>query len=170
MADSLEKITESLKTPGSDPYLQFHNMKTNFTKEQLKLICQKGFYPYEFIDSHEKLHYPEPPPKEKFYSKLKLEGISDEDYTDAQHVYKSFDCKSFYDYHHLYLKTDVLLLSDIFENFRKMSLEHYKLDPANYLTAASLAWDSMLLKTKIELDLISDPGILTMIENLREAV
>ena len=79
-------------------------------------------------------------------------------------MFKSFGCESFYDYHHLYSKTDVLLLSDLFENFRKMCLEHYKLDPANYLTAASLAWDSMLLKTKIELDLISDPGILTMIE------
>ena len=45
-----------------------------------------------------------------------------------------------------------------------MCLEHYKLDPANYLTAASLAWDSMLLKTRIELDLISDPEILTMVE------
>ncbi len=75
MADSLEKLTESLKTPGSDPYLKFHNMKTNFTKEQLKLICQKGFYPYEFIDSHEKLHYPELPPKDKFYSKLSLREL-----------------------------------------------------------------------------------------------
>ena len=47
-----------------------------------------------------------------------------------------------------------------------MCLEHYKLDPANYLTAPSLAWDSMLLKTQIELDLISDPEILTMVEKI----
>ncbi len=58
----------------------------------------------------------------------------------------------------------MLLLADVFENFRKMSLEYHKLDPANYLTAASLAWDAMLLKTKIELDLITDQEISTMVE------
>ncbi len=57
------------------------------------------------------------------------------------------------DYHWLYLKTDVLLLADIFEKFYQMGLEYYKLDPAHYLTAASVAWDAMLLKTNIELDL-----------------
>ena len=58
-------------------------------------------------------------------------------------------------------------MADIFENFRKMRLGHYKLDPANYLTAASLAWDAMLLETKVELDLISDPELLTMIEKAK---
>jgi hypothetical protein len=66
-------------------------------------------------------------------------------------------CKTFLDYHLLYLKTDILLLSDIFENFRKMSMDYYKLDPANYISAASLAWDAMLLNTKIKLDLLSRP-------------
>ena len=58
----------------------------------------------------------------------------------------------------------MLLLADVFENFRKMSITHYKLDPANYLTAASLAWDAALLQTKIELELITDQEVLTMIE------
>ena len=104
MASSLDKLSESLKTPGCDPYSKFHNTKANLTKEQMKLICQKGHYPYEFMDSHEKLHYPELPSKENFYSKLRLEGISDEDYAHAQNVYKSFNCKSFWDYRILYLK------------------------------------------------------------------
>jgi hypothetical protein len=63
-------------------------------------------------------------------------------------------CKTFLDYHLLYLKTDILLLSDIFENFRKMSMDYYKLDPANYISAASLAWDAMLLKYKDKVRLI----------------
>ena len=79
-------------------------------------------------------------------------------------MYNHFKCKAFYDYHWLYLKTDVLLLSDIFENFRSMCIEHYRLDPANYLTAASLAWDAMLLKTNVELELITDVSILDMFE------
>ena len=64
------------------------------------------------------------------------------------------NCKSFLDYHLLYLKCDVLLLADIFDNFRRTTKENYNWDPSNYISAASLAWDAMLLKTKIELDLI----------------
>ena len=164
MTASLEKLTESLKAKTGDTYAKFKIMKANFTDEELALIGRKGFYPYEFVDSSEKLTHKGLPPREAFYSQVRLEGISEEDYKHAQNVYSSFKCKDFGDYHWLYLKTDVLLLADIFENFRKMCLEHYKLDPANYLTAASLAWDAMLLKTKVELELISDPEVLAMVE------
>ena len=85
----------------------------------MALIARKGFYPYEFIDDHTKLNYPGLPPKESFYSKVRLDGISDKDYEHAQNVYNTFKCKDFGDYHWLYLKTDVLLLADVFENFRK---------------------------------------------------
>ena len=74
------------------------------------------------------------------------------------------NCKSFKDYHLLYLKTDVLLLADVFENFRKTCFNYYGLDPANYISAPSLAWDAMLLKTNISLEQISDPKILDIIE------
>ena len=69
-------------------------------------------------------------------------------------MYKELNCVKFKDYHDLYLRTDVLLLADVFENFRQTCYNCYKLDPANYLTAPSLAWDAMLLLTNIELDLI----------------
>ncbi len=95
---------------------------------------------------------------------MNLDDISDKDYEHAQNVYNTFKRKDFGDDHWLYLKTDVLLLADVFEDFGKMSLAHYKLDPANYLTAASLAWGAALLQTKIELQLITDQEVLTMIE------
>ena len=82
----------------------------------------------------------------------------------AQHVYRELDCKTFEDYHMAYLKADVHLLADIFENFRKLSLNNYGLDPLNYISAPSLAWDAMLSKTNIELELISDVNMLEMIE------
>ena len=93
--------------------------------------------------------------QQKFYSKLRQEGITQEEYERAKKVYTQLDCKSFKDYHMAYL-TDVLLLADVFENFRKVCINYYKLDPANYLSAPSLAWDAMLLLTNIELELISD--------------
>ena len=68
------------------------------------------------------------------------------------------------DYHDLYLKTDVLSLADVFENFRDVCQESYGLDPAWYYTAPGLAWDAALKVTKVELDLLADPDMLLMIE------
>ncbi|KAK3727479.1 hypothetical protein QZH41_006420 [Actinostola sp. cb2023] len=68
------------------------------------------------------------------------------------------------EYHDLYLKTDVLLLADVFENFRNVCDKHYKLDPAWYYTSPGLAWDAALKLTKVNLELISDPDIHLMIE------
>ena len=60
------------------------------------------------------------------------------------------------EYHDLYLGTDIFLLADVFENFRKTCLQHYKLDPCHYFTSPGLSWDAMLKLTGIELKLISD--------------
>ena len=60
------------------------------------------------------------------------------------------------DYHDLYLKTDVLLLADIFEKFRNTCLDNYGLDPCHYYSSPGLSWDAMLKMTKIELELVSD--------------
>ena len=68
----------------------------------MKLVCQKGHYPYEFIDDYNKLHHETLPPKEAFYSKLKMEGITDKEYARAENVYKHFKCRSFFEYHWLY--------------------------------------------------------------------
>ena len=62
---------------------------------------------------------------EKFYSTLTGEGISDKDYVHAQKVWEVFKCKNMGDYHDLYLRTDVDLLTDVFEKFRKVCIENY---------------------------------------------
>ena len=67
--------------------------------------------------------------------------------------------KTMRDYHELYLKCDALLLADVFEKFRSNSLKDYGLCPSHYLSAPGLSWDAMLKMTKIELELILDPGM-----------
>ena len=59
------------------------------------------------------------------------------------------------DYHDLYLKTDVWLLTDVFEKFINMCLEYYGLDTCHYFSSPGLSWDEMLKMTEIELELIS---------------
>ena len=64
--------------------------------------------------------------------------------------------KTIGDYHDLYLKTDVLLLADVFEKFIKTCLDYYELDPCHYFSSSGLSWDAMLKMTEVELELISD--------------
>ena len=84
------------------------------------------------------------------------EHISDADYQHALNVRHVFKCQTLGDYHDLVLKTDVLLLAEVFENLRKVIIKVYKLDPACYYTSPGLSWDTMLKLTKVELQLITD--------------
>ena len=97
----------------------FYHTKKKFGTENLELITRKGVYPYDYMDDFNKFKEEEPPSIEKFYSKLIGEDISDEDYNHAKHVWEEFKCKTMGDYYGLSLKSDVLILADVFENFRK---------------------------------------------------
>ena len=141
----------------------FQNTKHVF-KSNTGLLTRKGVYPYDYVSSLDKLSETCLPPKEEFYSYLNDEDISDEDYQHAINVWNTFDCKTIKDYHNLYLKSDVLLLADVFENFRKTCLHHYKLDPAHYYTSPGLAWDACLKTTGQNLELLSDYDMLMMFE------
>ena len=141
----------------------FHITKHVF-KHNTSLLTRKGVYPYDYVSTIEKLSEKQLPPKQGFYSKLYDEDISDEDYQHAIKVWNTFECKTIRDYHDLYLKSDVMLLADVFENFRKTCLKHYKLDPAHYFTSPGLAWDACLKTTGQRLELLSDYDMLMMIE------
>ena len=113
---------------------------------------RKGVYPYEYMDTWDRLTEPKLPSKEAFYSKLSDAHISDEDYTHAQKVWATFGCKTLGDYSDLYRHTDVLLLANVFEK----CLRQYGLDPAHYYTSPGLSWDAILKKTGVELELPTD--------------
>ena len=100
------------------------------------------------MDGWEKFEETDLPPKEAFYSKLNMQGISDADYELAIEVWKTMTEKTVGKYHDTYLKKEVLLLSDVFEKFRKTCLEHYQLDPVHFYTAPGLAWKAALKHTK----------------------
>ena len=116
------------------------------------------------MDSMDKFEQTSLPEKEKFYSSLTKKHISNKEYDHAKTVWETLNCRSMKDYHDHYLQTDVLLLADVFENFRQMSLDNYDLDPIHYYSLPGLSWDAMLKYTGVELELITDIDMYQMVE------
>jgi len=158
MPSSLEALSNNLTDD------QCCELAKEYSGEQFQLIRKKGVYPYDYMDSIEKLNETKLPPKAAFYSKLNDSDISDQDYAHAQEVWNVFNCRTMRDYHDLYNKSDVLLLSDVVENFRDVCIKNYKLDPAWYYTAPGLSWDAALKMTGVELELLSDIDMLRMVQ------
>ena len=159
MASSLDKLAKSMSKE------KFINVAANFQQDKFEYVVRKGVFPYDYVDSMDKLDVEYLPTKEEFYSKLYESDISDDEYTYAQTMWELFECKTLGQYSDLYMKIDVLLLADIFENFRDVCMQHYKLDPLWYYTVPGLAWDAALKKTKVVLDLITDDRNLFTVEN-----
>ena len=94
-------------------------------------MLQKGDYPYEYMDHWQKPNETLPENKD-FYSQLNIEDITDADYEHAKRVCKGFEIKHWRECHDLYVQIDTLLLPDVFEKFRIVSLEIYESDPTKF--------------------------------------
>ena len=130
--DSFQFINQSLSNLANNlPTDGFYHKKHEFYSNNLELITKKGVYPYDYMDDFNIFKEEGLPSIENFYSKLTGKDISDEDYNHAKNVWEQFKCKTMRDYHDLYLKSDVLILADVYENFRKPGKEYYNLDPAH---------------------------------------
>ena len=93
-----------------------------------------------------------------------MEDITDADHMRAKRVCKDFEVKNLGEYHDLYLRSDTLLLVDVFKNFGKMCLKIYHLEPLKCLSASGLAWQAALKKTEVKLELLTDIDMLLMVE------
>ena len=142
----------------------FKYLSREFSGECLELVKEKGVCPYEYVDSFKRFDEGEMPGKGVFFSSLRSKGITEEDYLRAANVWNVFGIKNLGEYHDLYLKTDVLLLCDVFEKFIDVCLEYYGLDPCHYFSSPGLSWDAMLKMMGVELELISDIDVHLFIE------
>ena len=153
----MDKLAEQL----SDD--QFKHLKAAYP-EHWELLSKKGIYSYDYMNSMERCDETSLPSKDHFFNKLYDRHVSKEQYGYAENVWKTLVCNTMKDYHNHYLITDILLLADVFENFTKMSLETYGLDPIHYYSLPGLSWDAMLKYTGVELELITDPDMHIMAE------
>ena len=159
MASSLDSLTNNLVC-GGRKLAGFEN----YSEEQYELLVRKGVYPYEYMSSLDKFAENQLPPQKAFYSNLNMSNINNDDYEHAQKVWNAFSIHNLGEYHDLYLKTDVILLANVFEAFRDTCLEHYKLNPAHFYTSPGLAWKACLKKTGVRLELLTNPDMLLMFE------
>jgi len=162
---SLESIVSVLNKANDESLFKHFNTAFKNANPELKtLLRQKGVYPYDFIDSEEKFKLAELPDVSAFFSRLSGNDVKPADYVRAHEVWISANCKTFKDYHDLYLKTDVVLLADAFENFRNTCMKYYSLDPCHYFTSPALSWDAMLKMSNIKIETFTDVDMLLFVE------
>ena len=167
MSSSLDSLVNNLARGGNDREAGAKPQLFGFdeyNEHQCKLLIRKGIYPYEYMDSWDRFEETNLPPKDSFYSALSMSGVSETDYEHARNVWREFGINNMGEYHDLYLKTDVILLANVFEAFRNVCLNNYGLDLAHFYTAPCLAWKACLKKTGIRLELLLDLDMLLMFE------
>ncbi|XP_063242517.1 uncharacterized protein LOC134542299 [Bacillus rossius redtenbacheri] len=150
MARSLASLASYL------PADKFVETSKFFTQNELNLVTRKGVFPYDYVTCWEKLDEPQLPAKEEFYNILNDSHISDAEYRHAQAVWSEFGCVTLGEYSDVYLKTDMLLLTDVFENCRQLCLKTYGIDCSHYVSAPGFTFDAMLKHTKVQLELMTD--------------
>jgi len=138
-------------------------------------MIAKGIYPYDYIDNYARLYETQLPPIEEFYSQLNNSHCDETDYKRAQHVWTHFKCQTMLDYHNLYLRSDVLLLADVFGAFKDVCYKIYGLDASYYYTSPGLSWDAFLKhsneksivegKGEFIIDLLTDMNMYEFVES-----
>ena len=165
MSMSLDKLVSFLPADAFKILNQY--FEKGYQTEDIKLLQQKGHYPYSYIDSFTKFDEENLPEISNW--KNSLAGgettVTNEQLDHAKTVFKLFGCHNLGDYHDLYLTTDTLLLACVFETFRKICYNTYGLDCAQYFSAPNLAGDAYLRTTGVKLELLQEREHLDLAEN-----
>ena len=159
LPSSLEKLAKELKTESVTSFKSLQSYVTSTwggDTNKLELLLRKGVFPYTWLDRAAKLEATSIPAQQHFYNDLSEEPCSDEDYRHAHNVWRTFNMKTFLDYTDLYVKTDVLLLVDVFNRYREECLQSYGLDSIHYFTCPGLTFDAGLKYTNVRLELLTN--------------
>ena len=159
LSTSLDQLVQLLLKSGKENFV--HTSKHLGDDDD---VFSKGVYPYAYM-CREKFDETQLPPIEAFHDSLKDEPLKQEDYVRAQQTWSKYGMQNMQQYHDHYLLTDVLLLADVFEYFRKTIMSEHNLDCLHFITLPSLAWAMALKYTGVKLDLITDPDAYLMLEN-----
>ena len=151
---SLSSLVKNLLNKGEEYFKHVNKIFVDPNKR--KLLYRKGVFPYNYLSNIQKLSEQQLPEIECFYNDLTGEDISESEYAFANEVWETFACEDLKDYLSIYLVADVLLLADVFENFRANCMLNYNLDPAYYVSTPQYSLNAFLRRSNINLELFSD--------------
>ena len=165
MNSSLDELARNLPV---EKFIYLNNHFATRPEEDKALIRQKGYFPYSYVDSHARYTEDGLPARDKWTNTLQggVVSVSEKEYQHAWLVYTRFGCQTLGEYSDLYLTTDTLILACVFEEFRRVCYETYKLDCAQYFTVSNLSGDAFLRTCKADLHLLTNREHLDMAENL----
>ena len=152
MSSSLAKLVNNLDTL---PLTQ--SLKSTYPRLDDTLIRRKGVFPYSFFDSLTKLHETSLPARDAFTNDLTGEECSEEDYVHACMAWCQFGCETFSDNMKSYLHLDVMLLADVFEEFRRVSLAQDGLNPVHFISLPGISFLSAFKMTGETINRLQDP-------------
>ena len=162
----LDKLVENLLHGNNYDLKVLKSSLIYETEEQKQLLLRKGVFPYEWCDSYDKLvTTTEFPPHNCFYSNLKEDNISLEDYNHGKRTFQEFGCKNMLEYMSLYCMLDTVLLAECVMRFRYDIQNEFDLSCENYVSLPQLAFDCMLRSTGAKIEQMSDKDMIYMIEN-----
>ena len=156
-AASLDALVKRLEP--KDFVLTDRYFGSRFGAAVAEKMHRKGVYPYEYMEGPLQMQELKLPPLEAFYSSLSQASLKPDDYEFAQYVWQTFECKTMEDYHNWYNTHDTLLQSDVFVRHRNICLQNFQLDPFHFISTPGYAFQSMLKKTEVKLDLITGEGV-----------
>lgn len=168
LLDSAQFLNASLQELVQNcPKHKFNHLRKHYetyADDEFELLLRKGVFPYDWFNDVKKLDYEGLPSKSKFHSQLNNEEISDDEYSHAKKVYKTFECDNFGDYHDLYLTCDVYQLAACVQHFRHISMKAFQIDPCHTYSLPGFAFQCMLKYTGVKLDLLKDSDMYTWLE------
>lgn len=168
-ANFLQASLDSLvKTLNEEDFGILNSHFSDIPAEHLKLLKQKGYFPFEYVTSFDVLKETKLPPLENFYSSLTEKGITPEAYAHATKVFEVMKCQTLQDYLELYNLCDTLLLAAVWYRFVSVAHKNYHLDPCHFVSGPSFFYSSCLFWCKEDIQLIGDYNMhLLITQNIR---
>lgn len=144
---TLGKHVDTLREQELRDNKRYFKTMEGYFKENTDLLLQKNLLPYKYFDSYEKINNPiKELMDEKIYEKE--DNYTEEKLEILKNVVKTFNVKTAIEYYNIYLKCDVLQLTDIILTDREVFYKEYGLDLCYYVGAPSYSWDAFLLSKK----------------------
>ena len=143
----------------------FKILKKEFP-DKWQYLNKKLAYPYEYFNSID--DYKKPVhnlKKEDFFSKLKNKCPYDEEIQRTKEIIEIFNIKDGKELTELYLKSDVILLADVFEKFIKISVEEFGINPLYCVSLPGYTWQCGMKYTDINLQTLQDKEMILLLEN-----